>query len=352
MIHTELIQDLIRCKPVSSNIPAVNQATEIMHNYLESNGLYCTLEEFEGRKILFASTVPGKTPDVLLNAHLDVVPAASDSQFVPEERDGKIFGRGSADCLGNAVVLAQVLIALKGKASAGAIFTADEEIGGNTTRYMVEQGYSAGKIILILDGSPFVIVRAQKGILELRLRANSKGGHSCKPWCFQNPIDMLMDGYLKLRSAWNEITEDKWCNTMTPCVISGGFAYNQIPDTAEMVVNIRYIKAEDAEKIIRMAKDLTGLEVTVEAQCVPVEVDENTPILQTLRGKMQSFFTDQPISFVQMHGATDARHFVATGTPIAVLGTVGNGVHAADEWTSIQVLDDYREMLTRFITEL
>ncbi len=351
MINTVLIQDLIRCKPVSSDIPSVNLATDMMHRYLAGNGLFCTVEEFEGRRILFASTVPGKTPDVLLNAHMDVVPAADD-QFMPEERDGKVFGRGSADCLGNAVVVAQILIALKDKASAGAIFTADEEIGGYTTRYMVEQGYSAGKIVLILDGSPYMIVRAQKGILELRLRANGKGGHSCTPWCFNNPIDMLMDGYLKLRSAWNEITEDRWCNTMTPCVVSGGFAYNQIPDTADMVVNIRYTKADDAEKIIRMAKDLTGLEVTVEQQCVPVEVDENTPILQTLKAKMQACFTDHPITFVQMHGATDSRHFVATGVPVAVLGTHGGGVHALGEWTSVQVLDDYREMLTQFITEL
>ena len=116
-----------------------------------------------------------------------------------------------------------------------------EESGGSTTAYMVERGYGAKKIILILDAAPYGIAHAQKGIISLTLRANGKGGHSSEPWALSNPIDLLVDGYVKLRAAWPALPADHWGDSMTPCIISGGQAFNQIPDTAEMVLNIRFI---------------------------------------------------------------------------------------------------------------
>ena len=116
MLNLDLLKELIRCKAVTENVEGVNRAVDRMHEFLKNKGLHCTVETLNGRKILYAATVPGKTPDVLLNAHLDVVPAP-DSMFEPEERDGKLFARGSSDCQGNSLVLAEVLSSLVGKAS-------------------------------------------------------------------------------------------------------------------------------------------------------------------------------------------------------------------------------------------
>ncbi len=347
MINLDLLKKLIRCKAVSGNIAAVNSAVDCMHDFLKDHGLHCTVEELDGRKILYASTMPGKVQDILFNAHLDVVPAP-DSMFEPEEHEDKLFARGTCDCQGNAVVIAQTLCDLAGKASAAAIFSTDEEIGGKTTAYMVEQGYGARKIILILDAAPYSIAHAQKGIISMTLRAHGKGGHASEPWNLNNPIDSLLEGYFKLRSAWDVLPDDKWGNTMTPCIISGGSAGNQVPDTAEMVLNIRYIREEDQEKIISKAKELTGLEVIVNMTSAPAFVDETHPLMQKLKTDMQTKFPDHPITFYRMHGATDARHFVKNGVPIAILGTVGGGFHASNEWVSLKSLEDYLELLKDF----
>lgn len=351
MLNLELLKDLIRCKAVSKDIPAVNRAVDRMHSFLSEHGLHCTVEELDGRRILYASTTPGKVQDILLNAHLDVVPAP-DSMFEPEERDGKLFARGSSDCQGNSAVLAQVLCDLSAKASVGAIFSTDEETGGETTARMVELGYSARKIILILDASPYAIANAQKGIISLTLRAHGKGGHSSEPWMLDNPIDRLIDGYRKLRDAWPPLPEDHWGNTMTPCILSGGSAANQVPDTAEMVLNIRFIREEDQESIIRQAGKLSGLEVIVNATSAPAFVDETHPLMQKLKTAMQKKFPDHPIGFFRMHGATDARHFAKNGVPVAILGTEGGGMHSSGEWVSLQSLEDYRSLLEKFIQEI
>ncbi len=346
----ELLKELIRCKPVSDRIDCVNRAESVMRNYLESKGLYCVTEQIDGRSVLYASTLPGKVQDILLNAHLDVVPAP-DEMFEPVEKDGRLYARGSADCLGNAVCIAEILCRCAGKASVSAFFTADEEIGGSTTAAMVERGYAARKMVLILDAAPYSIAHAQKGILTLTLRAHGKGGHSSEPWRLDNPIDRLVDGYVKLREAWPPLPHDShWGNTMAPCILRAGSVSNQVPDTAEMLLNIRYISEEDGQRIPARIREITGLEVISGMTSSPVFVDESHPMMQKLKQAMEIQFPDHPISFCRMDGATDARHFVKLGVPVAILGTCGDGMHSSGEWAELQSLRDYADLLTAFLT--
>jgi len=347
--YTELLEKLIRCKAVSGEIQNVNRAVGVMRDFLESKGIACVTETLDGREILYASAMPGKVQDIMLNAHLDVVPA-SDSMFEPEIRDGKLFARGSSDCQGNATALAEVLCRLCGRASVSAVFSTDEEIGGQTTRAMVERGYGARKMILILDAAPYCIANAQKGIISATLCATGKGGHSSEPWNLNNPIDRLIDGYVKLRSAWPALSADHWGNTMAPCILRGGSAANQVPDSAEMVLNIRYIRGGDDEAILEKLRSLTGLEVTVNMTTEPVFVDETHPLMQALKRKMEERF-GRNVPFYRMHGATDARHFVSLNVPVAILGTEGGGMHAANEWLDLQNCRDYAELLIGFIED-
>lgn len=353
MLNLDLLKALIRCKAVTGDVDAVNRAVGLMHDYLVARGLHCSVETMGERRVLYAATEEGRIPAVLLNAHLDVVPAP-DCMFEPEERDGRLYARGAADCQGNALVVAEVLCGLVGKASAGAIFSTDEETGGATTACMMKRGYGAGKLVLILDAAPYGIANAQKGILSLVLRANGRGGHSSEPWSFVNPIDLLIDGYAKLRAAWPALPADHWGDTMAPCIISGGQAFNQIPDTAQMVLNIRFIHPGDEDRIIGMVRDATGLEVAVESahSSVPVFVDESHPLMQELQSAMQRHFTGHRVGFYRMHGATDARHMASLGVPVAILGSEGGGAHSSGEWVCLANLEANRSFLTDFIRQI
>ena len=176
--YIALLEDLIRCRPVSSDIPAVNNATMRMRDFLSAHGLYCTLEESaDGRKLLYAAPREGKKPDYLFNAHLDVVPAL-ESMFTPVQQGNRMYGRGATDCLGNATAIARALVLAGKDGKAGAFFSADEETGGETTAFMVQKGYIAEKMVIIMDANPWSITYAQKGILNVTLTARGKAGHS------------------------------------------------------------------------------------------------------------------------------------------------------------------------------
>ena len=115
MLDLNLLEQLIRCKPMSESVEAGQPGRRTScGNIWEAMACSCIVEELKGRKILYAATSPGKKQEILFNAHLDVVPAP-DAMFEPEIREGKLFGRGSSDCLGNAVVIASLLCANAGK---------------------------------------------------------------------------------------------------------------------------------------------------------------------------------------------------------------------------------------------
>lgn len=350
--YMDLLFKLIECRSVSSDIPAVNRAENLMRDFLEAHGIFCVMEEVEGRQVLYASTRPGKVQDVLLNAHMDVVPPIEESQFTPRISDGWLYARGAGDCLGNAVCIARFLCENKDAFGVGAIFTADEETGGETTRAMVERGYGAKKAVLILDGGgDYDIVYAQKGILILKMTAHGHGGHSSRPWELTNPIDMLMDAYGKLRAAWeNPHSGEDWRNSMTPCVINGGFAENQVPDTVEMVLNFRYVADEDYQKILDFVKS-SGLEVSILRTCPPVASDPDSSALLLLHRAFETVVPGKA-SFTRMCGATDARHLRALGVPVAIMGIVSSGAHSAAEKLLLASIDTYQKILREYMTLL
>ncbi|MBO4631925.1 MAG: M20/M25/M40 family metallo-hydrolase [Lentisphaeria bacterium] len=347
--YLKLLEDLIRLRPVSEDVQAVNRATDLLHNYLSGHGLHCTVEELEGRKILYASNVSDKNPDLLLNAHIDVVPAAYESQYEPEYRDGRIYARGAGDCLGNAVCIVKILCEAEPDMSIGAIFTTNEETGGETTGRMVELGYNAKHAIVVMDHwNNYSICCAQKGILIAKLTAHGKGGHSSEPWAFDNPIDKLMDGYLRFRSTWkNPPKDDQWHSTMAATVISGGMVGNQIPDTAEMLLNFRYIRPGENEEIMQKLREVTGLEVTLDRICPPVTVSEDAPVLKILADTVEEIAGVRP-GFDRMNGATDARWFASLKTPIAIMGIESDGAHAKVEYARV----DSIELFSRIIKSL
>ena len=283
-------------------------ATALLDGWLRAEGLHCSLEDVDGRQVLYASTEPTRTPAVLLNAHLDVVPGETD-QFTPQVVGGWLHGRGSADCLGNAVICARALCRARGRASVGAIFSSDEEIGGGTTAAMVARGYGAKQLVLVVDGPAYAVAVAQKGIVTCVLTARGRSAHASTPWLGNNAIDRLVDGYVKVRTLFPEAKAgDEWHDTMAATVIAAGTAANRVPDEASLTLNLRYTEPGGDERWAARLRDASGLEVAIRMSCPVVSFDPATPALGRLAAAMQRHFRRE-IALVRMNGATDARHF-------------------------------------------
>lgn len=342
--YIDLLCEMIRMRPVSRDIAAVNRVQHRVQEFLTGKGLFCTMENDGERDVLFAATTLGKVQDILLCAHLDVVPAEKEEQYEPYICEGILYGRGSSDCMGNAISCMKAMCDAPKGASIGCIFTGDEEIGGKTTAYMVEQGYSARKLGLVMD-SGGAVYYAQKGILNLKVIARGNGGHSSRPWCFDNPVLKLINGLHKLFEKWeNPANGNDWRLSIVPTILQAGNVANRIPDIAEAVLNLRLVKLEEKEAMIAFVRETTGLEVEAGECCDPFSSPVDTEEMKRVLAAYSKAFGKEAVP-ERMCGATDARHLYKIGVPVYVSGINGSGAHSANEQLKLDSIDKGTAMI-------
>ena len=220
----ELLEDLIRIPSVSADVTNVNRAVRFMRDRLFSDGMTCRIETMEdGREVLFASNDGSVTPDVLFSAHLDVVPAQSPDQFVPRRENGRIYGRGASDCKEHCVLAARLMRELKDKVSVGCIFGSDEEMGGTSTSFMLDRGYGAKKLVIVMDSEQYAITTRQKGLAYYRITKTHPprhGGMVKGP--LPNAAVELMKGYQDLAAEFPACEDGGWRDLVSLVGISGG----------------------------------------------------------------------------------------------------------------------------------
>ena len=348
--YIDLLCEMIRMKPVSRDIAAVNRVQRRVQEFLTEKGLYCTMEKDGEREILFAATAPGKVQDILLCAHLDVVPAEVESQYEPYIEGDFLYGRGSSDCMGNAIAIMKAMCSAPAGASLGCIFTGDEEIGGETTAYMVKNGYSARKLGLVMDSGGSVYY-SQKGILNLTLTAHGSGGHSSRPWAFDNPVIKLINALQKLFAQWeNPADANDWRISMAPTILRAGNAVNRIPDTAVAELNLRLVKLEEKEAVIEHIRQVTGLEVETGESCDPFTSPVESEEMKAVIAAYTKAF-GREVTPARMCGATDARHLYKIGVPVYISGVNGSGAHSIEEKLEISSIDKGAAMILELINK-
>ena len=129
----------------------------------------------------------GKRNSLLLNTHLDVVPA-SKGQVQPFEavvENGIVRGRGACDAKGQAAVIFLVFAALQKvkttpRGDLIAHLVVEEEVGGNGTLSMVRRGEKADAAV-VLEPTELKILSSVRGAVWFRIRCEGKAGHSGQP---------------------------------------------------------------------------------------------------------------------------------------------------------------------------
>ncbi|MBQ6471144.1 MAG: M20/M25/M40 family metallo-hydrolase [Victivallales bacterium] len=349
----ELLRKTVACKAVTSDIAAVNRVSDLMREYLEENGINVVVEEAGGRRLLYASRTPGKVCDVLINAHMDVVPLSLPEQGEMKEDGNVVLGRGVHDCQGNAIAVANAIIQYTGKTKLGAILSCDEETGGHTLPIVLDRGYRPLKMSIVVDGGAYSIICAEKGLLSINIKAKGKSGHSSTPWECDNALDHLIDAYVRLRNAWPKVTPpDTWRDTMAATMISAAPAHNQIPGSATLCLNFRYVGDDGRQRIMSMVeKYMGGMEYEFVDHRDYMMADPDNGCLKLLQKSIEEA-TNHEVVMSKMHGATDAVYFKKYGVPVGVIGTVGGGAHMASEWLDWTSVAEYTKAIVLLAKKL
>lgn len=222
----------------------------------------------EGTKAnLFATIGPTDRGGVVLSGHTDVVPvdgqAWSVEPFRLSERDGRLYGRGTADMKGFiASVLAAVpaFLAQPLTTPVHLAFSYDEEVGCLGVRSMLEaleQRPNKPRLCLIGEPTELKPVLGHKGKLAMRCQVHGAACHSAYAPYGVNAIEYAAQLIGKLGEIGGELARpehhdarfDPPFSTVQTGVIKGGRALNIVPEECEFDFEVRALPGFEAKVV-------------------------------------------------------------------------------------------------------
>ena len=293
-------------------------------------------------------------PILALVGHHDVV-APADEQLADdgtprvEERDGRIYGRGTADMKG---AVAAMMLAFRDAEPAGELVFASfvgEETGGEGSQYAIEDGF-APDYAVVGEGSTSYsepgltdVVVTHRGRRESTIVAHGEAAHAGEPDAGSNAIYRACDAVEVLRSLDTPEVEIPEADTTLPgkvtaTVIEGGETSNVVPDRCVVTVDERTVP--DGRADLEAVEEIEGVEWQIEQDWPPMRCGDETfveGVLSAARA-VQSDAPEEPGPILKPH-ATDAGWLSAAGVECVVCGPSEPGeAHTDHESVSVDVL--------------
>ncbi|WP_313691917.1 M20 family metallopeptidase [Halorarum halobium] len=290
-------------------------------------------------------------PSLALVGHHDVVPPGEpqvddEGNYAVEERDGRLYGRGSADMKG--AVAAAMLAFRDADLESGfeLVFASfvGEEVGGVGARGAIADGF-APDYAVVAEGSTNYsktgvtdVVIAHKGRRASTLVARGENAHASVPENGVNAVYRACDAVdvvRELEFPEVEVLGERVRGSVAVTGIDGGSAWNVIPDECEVTVDERtvpgeYASLEDAERI-------EGVEWRVDQDLPPMACSDDAFADAVLAAARDAQAGDP--EHVSKPHATDAGWLSDAGTACVVCGASEPGeAHTDTESVSLDVL--------------
>ena len=292
---------------------------------------------------------PGSGPELALVGHHDVVPPderqVGGGEYVIEGRDGRLYGRGTADMKGS--VAAAMCAFRDGEPARDLVFASfvGEETGGEGARHAIENGFTP-EYAVVGEGSTNYsgenvtdVVIAHKGRRGGRIVGRGRAEHASRPEAGENAIYRVCDAIDLVRSmesAEVSVFGHELSGSVAVTEINGGSAMNVIPERCEATVDERtvpgeYLPIEEVERV-------EAVEWVVESDLPPMRCSDEGFAEAVLAAATES--QDASPELVTKPHATDAGRLARAGTACVVCGAAEPGeAHTDRESVSIDVLE-------------
>ena len=304
-------------------------------------------------------------PTLALVGHHDVVPpddeqVTDDGGYVIEERDGRLYGRGTADMKG---ALAAAMVAFRDsevRSTSGSrtqsgdsepacelVFASfvGEEVGGVGARFAIENGF-APDYAIVTEGSTGYsepgttdVAVAHKGRRGSTITARGEAAHASEVDQGANAIYRATDAVDTVRDLdfpSTDVLGHSMSGSVAVTEIEGGSAMNVLPERCTLTVDERTVPGERAP--LERVEAVPGVEWTVDQDLPPMacgDAEFADAVLAAADGAQDG----TPEHVVKPH-ATDAGWLSEAGTDCVICGIAEPGeAHTADESASLAVIE-------------
>ncbi len=382
----ELIELTSKLIQINSENPTGSQreVIDFVKQYLEDSGIEAVeLHANETFPCVLAKIGNDKGPSVILNGHVDVVPAGDLSKwkydpFCGSVTDKQILGRGTSDMKAGVAGILFAMRLLKEseapiKGNVRLHIVSDEESGGQYgTKWLCEQGYSdnADACIVAEPTSNFTIEIGQKGSNELVLKACGTSAHgSLGNYKGDNAIIKLtkvLQNIGRLHEVRGHFSSDQTqalnnskyiaANklempgienvidhvTASVGIIQGGTKLNMVPDYCEARVDIRLpigVEVTEVDRAIQAIindSNVDGVTYDVNWKNFGNSTPIDAPIVEAIKRNAEEIWNIQVLPAYQW-ASSDARYYRERGIPTIQYGPANTeGIHSYNENVDIQ----------------
>ncbi len=321
----------------------------------------------------------GPEPGLLINGHVDVVPAAPagwrTDPFRPVRSDGWLIGRGAGDMKGG---FAMALLALRGLSRSipealerpvAFLSVIEEECTGNGTLASVLDGYGARAVILP-EPSDLGLLLSGVGVLWVDIMLCGAGGHAHAADRLATPVGALLQLTSALDDLGRELSRDYPDAQLTdvgqPYTVNVGQVEcgdwrSSVASAGRLGVRVGFPRgwsADDAMALVTGFVDKTmvsfagDLTVTMEPTGFRAEgyaISPDHELAQLVSACHEDAHGLPPRAF-GLGSTTDARYYVnQMGTPALCYGPVARDIHGANEGVLLESIVDGARTLGRVI---
>ena len=329
---------------------------------------------------LFATIGPADRGGVVLSGHTDVVPVEGQAwtvePFLLTEREGRLYGRGTADMKGFiASVLAAVpaFLAQPLKLPVHLAFSYDEEVGCLGVRSMLAalaQRPHKPRLCLIGEPTELKPVLGHKGKLAMRCQVHGAACHSAYAPYGVNAIEYAARLIGKLGEIGDELARpehhderfDPPFSTVQTGVIKGGRALNIVPEECEFDFEVRALPGFEAQAVSDRLQTYAEAELLPRMHAVSGASDIRLRALSAYPGLATPAESEAAQLVALLSGSddfgtvafgTEGGLFDQAGIPTVVCGpgSMDQG-HKPDEFVSVEQLQGCDAMLRRLVDHL
>lgn len=328
---------------------------------------------------------PDAGPTVVLNGHVDVVPAGGEGwtgdPFEPRWEDDRLVARGAADM--KAVLTASVAAALDVADRDGELngrivveSVVGEEAGGiGTAAATLDSPYDFERdAALIAEQTGLTPVVACEGSLMMRLALTGRSAHAATPWRGESVLphfETIRRAFADLERGrheqvthplyeafptrwpvvWGTVEAGSWPSTVADrlsATVRIGVAPGETVDEVEAVFEQRLAAVvADDEWLSAHPPTFERFDVQFE----PSAIDPDEPVVAALREALADRgLADAPRGATY---GTDARHFAAIGVPAVVFGPGDiEQAHFPDESVAWSAVRTYRAVVADAVAAL